>query len=214
MSGVLHCDWTLRSTIVQCWSFRPMKQSFGAGAKLTAWLENMMPDEYVTSIEQIDLDRLWRVGCRLILTDLDNTLVPWNHPSVPDKLSGWLQNALDRGFEVCIVSNNHGPRVAAFARRVQLDFVAGARKPRPTAFVEAMHRHGRVATETVMIGDQLFTDVQGGNRAGLYTILVVPIDRNEWWGTKMVRTAERVVMRILVRRGLTIPENPPDRERA
>lgn len=174
-----------------------------------------MPDEYVTSVEQIDLDKLWRTGFRLLLTDLDNTLVPWNDPDMPQHLSRWLAGAMERGFEVCIVSNNRGPRVESFARIANLEFVAGARKPRPDAFIEAMKRHQREPRETAMIGDQLLTDVQGGNRAGLHTILVLPIHANEWWGTKVVRQVERLVLRMLVRRGLRVPvqKAPVDRER-
>ncbi|WP_249226506.1 YqeG family HAD IIIA-type phosphatase [Alicyclobacillus mengziensis] len=171
------------------------------------WLR-MMPDEYVASIAEIDLDRLWQEGRRLILTDLDNTLVPWNHPEVPDDLLTWLKTAEGIGFRVCIVSNNRGPRVRAFAEAAGLPYLAPARKPKPDAFLEGMRKFSVSSAATVMVGDQLFTDVRGGNRVGLYTILVLPINPREWWGTRVVRRIERFAMRRLIRRGLQVPRRP------
>jgi uncharacterized protein len=170
------------------------------------WLERLWPDEYVAEVADIDLDKLWEQGYRLILTDLDNTLAPWNHPDVPADLAHWLQQANNKGFQVCIVSNNRGPRVEEFATKAHVAFIAAAKKPKPTAFLRAMERFQATPETTVMVGDQLFTDIRGGKRCGLHTILVLPIHPNEWWGTQFVRRMERIVMHMLVRRGLVVPE--------
>ncbi|WP_284199046.1 YqeG family HAD IIIA-type phosphatase [Alicyclobacillus sacchari] len=173
-------------------------------------LSRLMPDEYVRSIYEIDLDGLWNRGKRLILTDLDNTLVPWNHPQVPEELADWLQMAHARGFHVCIVSNNGEARVEAFARASGLPAVAGARKPKSAGFRAALERFQLPADAAVMVGDQLFTDIQGANRLGMYTILVLPLDPQEWWGTKVVRMAERVALMMLYGRGLKRPHMVSD----
>ncbi|GMA52116.1 hypothetical protein GCM10025857_34730 [Alicyclobacillus contaminans] len=170
------------------------------------WLERLWPDEYVADIQQIDLDKLRANGYRLILTDLDNTLVPWNHPELPDALVDWLRAVRQRGFSVCILSNNAGPRVNAFAAKAGVDYIAAARKPKQEAFRRALAQFGVPPEAAVMVGDQLFTDIQGGNRCGLYTILVLPIAEREWWGTRLVRRLERIVLRRLVRKGLVIPQ--------
>ncbi|MBX5436356.1 MAG: YqeG family HAD IIIA-type phosphatase, partial [Alicyclobacillaceae bacterium] len=146
-------------------------------------------------VYEIDLERLWRSGKRILLTDLDNTLVPWQDPHAPPRLVEWLSRARQRGFEVCIISNNRGERVRSFAERVGVAAIGDAGKPRPRAFCEALRMFGRTPAEAVMIGDQLFTDVRGGKRCGLYTILVAPISPLEWWGTKLVRRVERWVWR-------------------
>lgn len=187
---------------------RPLGACDGRGRR-TSWLDGLIPDEYLPDVDAIDLDKLWRDGRRLILTDLDNTLVPWNDPEVPVHLQRWIGRARERGFDICIVSNNHGPRVAAFAEQTGLPFIAGARKPSPHGFLAALRRFDCTAREGVMVGDQIFTDIRGGKRAGLYTILVVPIHPREFWGTKVVRQVERVALRTLARRGLLIP--PPRR---
>lgn len=130
----------------------------------------------------------------------------WNDEVVPSKLVDWFQGAKAKGFTICILSNNSGPRVRAFADKTGLPAVSKAHKPKPEAFHESMRRFQMTPHNTVMIGDQLMTDIRGGNRAGVYTILVLPIHPKEWWGTKLVRIAERFVMRRLVHEGLRIPQ--------
>ncbi|GGJ12054.1 hypothetical protein GCM10010885_21810 [Alicyclobacillus cellulosilyticus] len=153
----------------------------------------------------IHLDKLWRQGKRVILTDLDNTLVPWNDRAVPQKLQAWLQAVQARGFRVLILSNNHDERVQAFSLDCGIPAIAKARKPRPWAFRQALAMLGATPEESVMVGDQLFTDVRGAKRAGIYAILVQPVDPREWWGTRLLRLAERWAMRRLARRGVRFP---------
>jgi uncharacterized protein len=172
---------------------------------MARWLEQFTPNEYVSTVRHIDLDKLWREGKRAILTDLDNTLVAWNDPSLPNSLAEWIQKVREKGFQICIVSNNKGPRVQAFADLAGIPAVSGAKKPKPEAFMKAVRQLGVEASQTVMVGDQLLTDVRGGNRCGLYTILVLPIHPNEWWGTKILRFFEKRVMKMLIRRGLQVP---------
>ncbi len=157
-------------------------------------LSSLKPNEYVTSIYHIDVKALANRGIRGILTDLDNTLVAWNSPQATPKLVAWLSHVKDLGFRVMILSNNETARVRAFAQPLGIPCIAPARKPRTVNFHRALAQLNVSAGETAMIGDQLFTDVLGGNRAGLYTILVQPIHPKEWFGTKVNRIAERFVL--------------------
>lgn len=165
-------------------------------------MRGLRPSEYRNSIFEIDLDKLRRMGKRAIMLDLDNTLVRWNDPAPTPALLNWLAEARVHGLHPCIVSNNSGARVREFASRVGIPCVSSAGKPRVKGFVEAMQRLGVEPGETVVVGDQIFTDILGGNRAGAYTILVVPIDRREFIGTRLVRIIERRVLNYLQRRGL------------
>jgi HAD superfamily phosphatase (TIGR01668 family) len=85
---------------------------------------------------------------------------------------------------------------------VGIPFVSKATKPRVKGFAAAMELLGVRPEETVVVGDQIFTDILGGNRAGAYTILVVPIDPREFLGTRLVRVVERRVLNYLQRQGL------------
>lgn len=169
-------------------------------------MQMLRPKEYRQSIFEIDLDRLKAKGFRAIMLDLDNTLVKWNDPDPTPGLKEWLDQVKAMGFVACIVSNNSGPRVSEFAARVGIPFISNAAKPRRKGFREAMARFGVKPEETVVVGDQIFTDVLGGNRSGAHTILVVPIDPREFFFTQMVRKVERRVLRYLDRNGLLTRE--------
>ncbi|MCY0875969.1 MAG: YqeG family HAD IIIA-type phosphatase [Firmicutes bacterium] len=154
-----------------------------------------LPTDYVTSIYHIDLRHLWDSGVRGLVTDLDNTLVAWGALTAPEKLVAWLDHARELGFAVCILSNNHEERVARFAAQLGIPALARARKPRTGAYHKAMALIGTTPAQTAMIGDQLFTDVWGGNRLGIRTILVTPVPGQQHGGTTMIRRVERVVLR-------------------
>ena len=166
-------------------------------------MKRLIPDLFVESVYDIDLDQLQARGIKGIITDLDNTLVRWDEPDATPKLIEWLDHVRDtRGIKVCIVSNNQDHRVERFAKPLDIPWIAKARKPKNAPFHKGLNLLGTKVEETVVIGDQLFTDVLGGNRMGLYTILVVPVGEKEFIGTKVLRLMERVALRILRRRGL------------
>lgn len=166
----------------------------------------LRPAEYRRSIFEIDLDRLKQKGYKAIMLDLDNTMVRWNDPDPTPRLKEWLAKVQGMGFKACIVSNNSGARVREFADKVGIPFIPKAIKPRRKGFRTAMAKLGVTPEQTVVVGDQIFTDILGGNRSGAYTILVVPIDPRELIFTQMVRKVERRVLNYLDRNGLLIRE--------
>jgi HAD superfamily phosphatase (TIGR01668 family) len=172
-------------------------------------LKKLTPDLYVKSIYHIDLDDLQRRGIRAIITDLDNTLVAWDDPLPNQRLIAWLKGAQAKGFSVYIVSNNSRDRVQKFARAFGVPAISKAVKPRRGAFRAACEAMGVETREAAIVGDQIFTDVLGGNRLGAYTILVVPVSDKEFFGTKIMRMLERLVLRRLKAWGLTAS---PDEE--
>ncbi|MCX7570455.1 YqeG family HAD IIIA-type phosphatase [Tumebacillus sp. DT12] len=166
-------------------------------------MKRLIPDLFVESVYNIDLDQLQARGIKGIITDLDNTLVRWDEPDATPRLIEWLDHVRDtRGLKVCIVSNNQDHRVERFAKPLNIPWIAKARKPINAPFHKGLQVLGTTREETVVIGDQLFTDVLGGNRMGMYTILVVPVGEKEFIGTKVLRMMERIALRILRRRGL------------
>ncbi|MGI6128550.1 MAG: YqeG family HAD IIIA-type phosphatase [bacterium] len=162
----------------------------------------LCPDLYLSSVFNLPLDQLRELGIKGLIFDLDNTLLNWNMYQVTPEareLFGRLEQA---GFCSCLVSNNKRDRVEAVAKVLGLPAISKARKPRRRAFRQAMATLGTTKEETAVIGDQLFTDVLGGNRLGLYTILVVPLCSTEFIGTKMMRSLEGFVLTRLIQRGL------------
>lgn len=164
-------------------------------------LNKMVPDLYVPSIYEIDFNHLQRQGMKGIIVDLDNTLVEAYRPDATPELLSWLDQLRGMGFRVMIVSNNNRTRVANFATPLRVPHIHRAKKPFTASFQRAMRRLETVPEETVMIGDQLLTDVLGGNRLGLFTILVSPISETEGLFTRINRRIERIVLRRLRQQG-------------
>ena len=148
------------------------------------------PDAFCESIYHIDTKALSDRGITNLLIDIDNTLVEWNGREVPERLIEWIDGLLEKGFSICALSNNQHFRVSKFAGSLGLPFVALAGKPRVGPYRKAMRLIGAGKNNTAVIGDQIFTDVFGGNRAGLHTILVSPIGRDGLWWTRQVRKIE------------------------
>ncbi|MBQ8164547.1 MAG: YqeG family HAD IIIA-type phosphatase [Clostridia bacterium] len=138
----------------------------------------LKPSVWVETIHHIDYQKLYDSGKRAIYFDIDNTMASYNDPLPDEKLHKFVKNLHEIGFKVAVLSNAKSGRAKLFADALALDFEGKALKPRRKGFNRLSERLGVKADEVVMIGDQLFTDIWGGNRFGCYTVLVTPIDRS------------------------------------
>ena len=164
--------------------------------------KHFLPNEYVKDIFHVKAATLKNNGIKGIITDLDNTLVEWDRPDATPEIIEWLAGMQDAGILVTIVSNNNEMRVKEFSDPLGIPFIHDARKPFNKSFVAARKLMGIKKEETVVIGDQLLTDILGGNRKGLHTILVVPVATSDAAITKFNRMIERRIMAGLKRRGM------------
>ncbi len=150
---------------------------------------------YVASLPLLDVDELVADGVRLVLLDRDNTCVPRDAAEPPAEVMAWLDRAREAGLKLCLVSNNfHSSQVRGSAEHMGVDVVDHAMKPLPFALVRAMRLMGSVPGETVMVGDQVFTDVVAGNLAGVRSVLVRPQSRKDLWYTHVFRVFERLAL--------------------
>ncbi|NMB42043.1 MAG: YqeG family HAD IIIA-type phosphatase [Firmicutes bacterium] len=161
----------------------------------------LCPKQYVEGIHEINLQWLESKGIKGLILDLDNTLVPWNECTVFPEIEEWIEEIKEIGFRACIVSNNNSQRGRDLSELFDFPAFWKAVKPRRRAFRKALDLMGVKPSQAAVVGDQVFTDVLGGNRLGLYTILVQPLSRREFLGTMYVRKVERLVLRGLRRRG-------------
>ncbi|WP_041965179.1 YqeG family HAD IIIA-type phosphatase [Mesobacillus selenatarsenatis] len=157
-------------------------------------LKHFLPDQHVKSIFEITPESLKDKGVKGIITDLDNTLVEWDRPLATPKLIEWFENMRKHEILVTIVSNNNEKRVRSFSDPLKIPFIFQARKPMTSAFNKALKQMGLRKEETVVIGDQLLTDVLGGNRSGFHTILVVPVAQTDGFVTRFNRKVERRIL--------------------
>lgn len=165
------------------------------------FLERFVPKQVVSSVHEIDPAWLREKQLSGIITDLDNTLIAAKETEIDSKLAQWLENMKRSGIPIVILSNNKKSRVAAFADAHGIPYIPRAYKPARKSFAMAIQQLEMEPEQVLMLGDQLLTDVLGGNRMGLYTVLVQPISPIEGVGTRINRVLERMIMYLLKRRG-------------
>ncbi len=136
---------------------------------------------------------------KAVLTDLDNTLIAWNNPDGTDQLHDWLTKMQAAHIPVMVVSNNSVARVGRVAEPLELPFVARAYKPTTIGLKRALKRLDLSATEVVMVGDQLLTDVVAANRAGIRSILVKPLIETDQWNTRANRFIEKGIKKRMLK---------------
>ncbi len=164
-------------------------------------LRRFVPDQAVASVAEIDLDGLRKRGIGGLLLDVDNTLAAWNSEEIAPETEAWLAKAREQ-FAVCIVSNStKRRRIQALKERLGVEALAPAGKPWPCAFRKGMKVTGTAPEATIVVGDQLLTDVFGAHWAGCQAILVERVSPREFLSTRLVRPLERLLIGWLQRRG-------------
>lgn len=136
----------------------------------------LLPHWVGKSIYDIVPSALAGRGIKLLLADLDNTLVPYGVPEPTEQVRDWEAELRKCGVTLFILSNNRHPqRTSRFSNALDVPFIGHAGKPKPTSFYCAMERMGCTKAQTAIVGDQIFTDILGGRNAGVTTLLVEPI---------------------------------------
>ncbi|MDO5293092.1 MAG: YqeG family HAD IIIA-type phosphatase [bacterium] len=156
-------------------------------------LQKFYPEKWVTSTYSIDFAKLYKEGYRGLLFDIDNTLVKHGEDATEEAVR-LFKRLKDMGFEVCLISNNQIERVERFNKEIKVNYIYNAHKPSRKNYLKAMELMHTDLTNTMFIGDQLFTDVYGAKRCGMHHILVEPIDKNEEIQIVLKRYLERIVL--------------------
>jgi len=156
-------------------------------------LDTFYPNEIQNSTYVIDFEKWQRKGYKGVIFDIDNTLVP--HDADADERSKALFEKLrELGFSTMLLSNNKEPRVKRFARQVGSAYIYKAGKPSRKNYIKAMEEMGTKPANTLFVGDQLFTDVWGAKRTGIYSVLVKPIHPKEEIQIVLKRYLEKIVL--------------------
>jgi HAD superfamily phosphatase (TIGR01668 family) len=156
-------------------------------------VDTLRPDAHVASLVDVDAAGLWERGWRGIVLDLDNTCCAYHQPELAAGVADWVVGARDRGFKIVMLSNNFSERVAAVGAQLGVPTVPNALKPLPFGFLRALKLLGTPRRLTVVIGDQVFTDMLGGKLLGLRTVLTEPIVAHDFPLTRVLRFLERLV---------------------
>lgn len=142
----------------------------------------LIPDFCIGSIYDLTPERLTARGITLVLADLDNTLARYREKDPSEGVKGWRQQLEDAGIQVFILSNGRRPhRSKRFAQGLEVDYISHAGKPKAAAFRRALVRTGHTPEETLMVGDQIFTDIWGAHNGGVTAVLVRPVALDSWF---------------------------------
>jgi HAD superfamily phosphatase (TIGR01668 family) len=129
-----------------------------------------------TTLAQLPLEQLLDQGIRALVLDVDRTLLPRRHNAMPPAAEQWLRHALQQ-LPIHLLSNNPSRRrIGAVADTMGLPYTTSAGKPRRAALRKVLLDLDLPPAQVALVGDRLFTDVLVGNRMGLFTVLVKPID--------------------------------------
>lgn len=153
------------------------------------------PERKVAKFTDVTCDMLEGMGAKGVMVDIDNTIVPHKSNEVTQEIIDWFGVLRGHGYEMCILTNNPKWRADIFSEALGIPAVSGWVKPWPWGFSRALRRIKTSPSDTVMVGDQLFTDVMGAKWMGMKAILVTPISQSELLYTKMLRKIEKLILR-------------------
>lgn len=160
-------------------------------------MEHYVPDIYRKSIYTIDYNKLKTSGIKCILFDLDNTLVPYNEKVPSKKVKDLFKKIKALGFKIIIFSNSSKKRLKPFKDELDVDCYYRCFKPSTNKFYIVLRENKYNESEVAIIGDQILTDVKGGNKVGIMTVLVNPMSNKEMIYTKFNRIREKRLIKRL-----------------
>lgn len=169
----------------------------------------LTPTYYEDNIYNINLESFKNKGIKLIITDIDNTIVPYGTPEPTDNINKWFKKAKDLGFDICFLSNNDEERISTFNKKLGYFAIYKANKPLPFSYLKCLKEHNVKKEEAIFFGDQLFTDILGANVAGIKSVLVKPIRYdNEGWFICFKRKMELLFLDKVKPKRLGVIGNP------
>lgn len=155
---------------------------------------NLYPSIYIENVKKITLELLKEKKIKGLILDIDNTLIDYDK-NLLEGTKEWCDNLKENNIKLCILSNtNKVKKVEKVANILNLEYIYFAHKPSKKGFLKAQKLLGLNKEEIAIVGDQIFTDVWGGNRVGMYTILTKPIDKRDILLTRLKRPFEKIVI--------------------
>ena len=154
---------------------------------------NLYPDAYFKKVEDITIEFLERNKIKALILDVDNTLIDCEKNLSDEKIK-WANNLKEQGVKLYILSNtNHKEKVKHVADKLQIPYNYFAKKPLKKGFLKVQEKLQEESQKIAVVGDQIFTDIIGGNRCKMYTILVEPVDKKDYWCTAWKRPIENKI---------------------
>lgn len=155
------------------------------------------PNIKLKKITYITVPLLEKYGINALILDVDNTLSTHHGQVLTEGLQEWLDLMRKNGIKMTVLSNSKSKRLAPFAKKIGLDYISLGLKPLPFGFWRALKRLNTKRKTTAIVGDQIFTDVLGGNIVGLKTIMLTPIKPETSLRFRIKRKLESYLIKLL-----------------
>ena len=142
---------------------------------------SFLPTIVVPSVMVLRPKILVQQGIRLLMLDFDNTIVPYTTNDPTDEMENWLTMMVNSDIGICVVSNSKRDRVVKFCNARNIPCITHSKKPFPKGIRQCREKFGFDMKQAALAGDQIYTDILGGNCAGAQSILVKPIHLHNIW---------------------------------
>ena len=156
----------------------------------------LKPDIKLDKVTDISLEILKKYNITHLILDVDNTLSTHHGHVLTDGLTKWLTLMNENGIGLMVLSNSKEKRVKPFAEKIALPYISLGLKPLPFGYLRALKAMGSKRRNTAIVGDQIFTDVLGGNLVGVKTLLLTPIKLESTAGFRFKRKIERLIFKL------------------
>lgn len=153
------------------------------------------PNIYLNNVKEITIELLNKNNIKGLLLDVDNTLIDFDL-KILEGAKNWCDNLKQNGIKICILSNtNKIEKVKKVAKELDLEYINFAKKPCKSGFKKATELLDLPPKNIATVGDQIMTDVFGGNRMGMYTILTKPLGKKDIFVTRIKRPLENIIIK-------------------
>lgn len=168
-------------------------------------MEKLRPDIYQKSLKDIHFNYLKDSGIKVILLDMDNTILKYGEKEIDEDIDK-LINALKSRFTIVLFSNSTPMKVRKIGENLDIPYISFAFKPSKRGFKKVFKKYKVQPEEVAIIGDQLLTDIKGGNKVGITTILIEPLNTEDGIATKVNRKREQKILKKMGAAGLFFKE--------
>lgn len=159
---------------------------------------NLHPTARYDRLSHIPISFLEEQQIKLVLLDMDNTLAPWHSDLVQEDFIKWTDAVRQRGIDVALLTNSKGANADSVGKKANISVHKGANKPFKKETLKVIKAYNVNCENVLMVGDQLFTDIQLANSIKAKSVLTVPLEKREWWCTKVFnRSREKLVWRFI-----------------
>lgn len=151
------------------------------------------PNSYFKSVDKISKEFLKSNQINALILDVDNTLIDY-YKNISIQVKQWVKNLKEDGIKLYILSNtNHKEKVENVSKTLDIPYEMFAKKPFKSGFIRVQSELNEKSENIAVVGDQIFTDIIGGNKCNMFTILVDPVTEKDYWYTAWKRPIENIV---------------------